>query len=101
MINILVISEFLDEFNMYLRNNGIKINHNVPQTNPFVTNINNVEVAYYNTSKSDKILTNIYDKIIFISRPKWIVDLEAHSKTNIINQLYDNNLVKSNKFKYI
>lgn len=101
MINILVISEFLDDFNMYLRNNGIKVNHSVPQTNPFITEVNGVEVAYYNTTKSDKILSNQYDKIIFISRPKWIVDLEAHSNTNIINQLYDNNLVKGTKFKYI
>jgi len=89
-VHILIICGTVEEYKSYLVNNLLIRKSDNSIAVPFVV-VNTLGNTYYHECiNTDTILSNKYDKLVFISRPKWLIKMEQETKSNMIDYIYDN-----------
>ncbi len=99
-INILVITQTINEFKQYLIDNGLISSKAVSIASPFIIDNALGRTIYWECINTDTILSKKFDKAIFISRPKWIVEAERTTDKNMISFIYDN-CINHHFYKYV
>lgn len=89
-IHILIICRTVEEYKSYLVNNLLirKSDNSIPV--PFVVTNQLGNTYYHDCINTDSVLSKKFDKLVFISRPKWLIEKEQETGTNMIDYVYDN-----------